>query len=33
MAAAKRLMGETVPMSIPSDKKGLLDKLFGRRAA
>ncbi|HVX91887.1 MAG TPA: septum site-determining protein MinD [Xanthobacteraceae bacterium] len=31
--AAKRLRGEIVPMSIPSDKKGLLDKLFGRRAA
>jgi septum site-determining protein MinD len=31
--AAKRLKGEAVPMSIPSDKKGLLDKLFGRRAA
>src|SRR5216683_1449416 len=31
--AARRLMGEDVPMSIPSDRKGLLDKLFGRRAA
>jgi septum site-determining protein MinD len=31
--AARRLMGEDVPMTIPSDKKGLLDKLFGRRAA
>ena len=33
MAAAQRLMGEEVPMTIPSDKKGLFDKLFGRRAA
>lgn len=33
MDAAKRLMGETVPMTIPSGKKGLLNKLFGRRAA
>ena len=33
LAAARRLRGEDVPMSIPNDKKGLLDKLFGRRAA
>jgi septum site-determining protein MinD len=33
MAAARRLRGEDVPMTIPNDKKGLLDKLFGRRAA
>jgi septum site-determining protein MinD len=32
-AAARRLKGEDVPMSIPSDRKRLLDKLFGRRAA
>jgi septum site-determining protein MinD len=31
--AARRLQGETVEMMIPSDKKGLLGKLFGRRAA
>jgi len=31
--AAKRLKGETVLMSIPQNKKRLLDKLFGRRAA
>src|SRR6201987_5935284 len=31
MAAARRLKGEDVPMSIPHDKKGLFDKLFGRR--
>jgi len=33
LAAARRLKGEDVPMTIPSDRKGLLDKLFGRRAA
>jgi septum site-determining protein MinD len=33
MAAARRLKGEEVPMTIPNNKKGLLDKLFGRRAA
>ena len=31
--AAARLRGEDVPMSIPSDRKGLLNLLFGRRAA
>jgi len=31
--AAKRLCGMKVPMSIPSAKKGFLDKLLGRRAA
>ncbi len=31
--AARRLCGEDVAMSVPSDKKGLLVKLFGRRAA
>ena len=31
--AARRLMGENVPMSIPSDRKRLLYKLFWRRAA
>lgn len=31
--AAQRLLGEDVPIAIPSDKKGLLDRLFGRRAA
>jgi septum site-determining protein MinD len=31
--AARRLKGDEVPMSIPTDRKGLLDKLFGRRAA
>jgi septum site-determining protein MinD len=31
--AARRLAGEAVPMAIPGDKKRLLDRLFGRRAA
>ncbi|WP_159727240.1 septum site-determining protein MinD [Methylosinus sp. Ce-a6] len=31
--AARRLCGVEVPMEIPSDKKGLLVRLFGRRAA
>ena len=31
--AARRLKGDDVPMNIPSGRKGLFDKLFGRRAA
>src|ERR1700754_4563915 len=31
--AARRLKGEVLPMTIPSDRKGFFDKLFGRRAA
>ena len=31
--AARRLKGETVELTIPTDKKGLFGKLFGRRAA
>ncbi len=31
--AARRLAGEEVPMTVPSEKRGLLGKLFGRRAA
>jgi len=31
--AARRLKGDDVPMTVPNDRKGLLDKLFGRRAA
>jgi septum site-determining protein MinD len=31
--AAKRLNGENVSMFVPSMKKGLLDKIFARRAA
>src|SRR4051794_29669294 len=32
-AAARRLCGEEIEMTIPSDRKGLLNRLFGRRAA
>ncbi len=31
--AARRLKGEAVAMSIPTDKRGILTRLFGRRAA
>jgi septum site-determining protein MinD len=31
--SAKRLNGEALDMTIPSDRKGLFGKLFGRRAA
>jgi septum site-determining protein MinD len=31
--AARRLRGDLVEMVVPSDRKGLLGKLFGRRAA
>lgn len=31
--AARRLIGEDVPLNIPADRKGLLGRLFGRRAA
>jgi septum site-determining protein MinD len=31
--AAKRLRGETVVMSFPKEKRGLIGKLFGRRVA
>jgi septum site-determining protein MinD len=31
--AARRLLGEDVPMVVPTERRGLLDKLFGRRAA
>jgi septum site-determining protein MinD len=31
--AARRLAGESIDMAIPSDRKSLLDRLFGRRAA
>jgi septum site-determining protein MinD len=31
--AARRLAGESVEMTIPSENRGLLTKLFGRRAA
>jgi septum site-determining protein MinD len=32
-AAARRLCGEEIEMTIPSDRKSLLNRLFGRRAA
>jgi septum site-determining protein MinD len=31
--AARRLMGETVTMHVPAERKGLMDRLLGRRAA
>jgi septum site-determining protein MinD len=31
--AARRLMGETVAMMVPTEKKGLINRLLGRRAA
>jgi septum site-determining protein MinD len=31
--AAQRLAGETVPMAIPGEKRTLMNRLFGRRAA
>ena len=31
--AARRLMGETVAMLVPTERKGLMDRLLGRRAA
>ena len=31
--AARRLMGETVEMTVPAGRQGLFGKLFGRRAA
>jgi septum site-determining protein MinD len=33
MDAARRLQGESVSLTVPSQKRGLFDKLFGRRAA
>jgi septum site-determining protein MinD len=31
--AVKRLRGETVAMSVPAEKRGFVDRLFGRRVA
>jgi septum site-determining protein MinD len=31
--AARRLVGETVPIAIPGERRGLFGKIFGRRAA
>jgi septum site-determining protein MinD len=33
MDAARRLMGESVTMTVPVERKGLMDRLLGRRAA
>jgi septum site-determining protein MinD len=31
--AARRLMGATIPIVVPTERKGLMDRLLGRRAA
>jgi septum site-determining protein MinD len=31
--AARRLLGETIDMTVPTDRKGLMSKLFGRKVA
>ena len=31
--AARRLMGETVDMTVPAERRGLMNRLLGRRAA
>ena len=31
--AARRLMGETIDMTVPAERKGLMNRLLGRRAA
>ena len=31
--AARRLLGESVPVTVPDEKRSLLGKLFGRRVA
>ncbi len=31
--AAKRLQGQTLPVSVPEERRGLMSKLFGRRVA
>ena len=31
--AARRLQGETVALTVPTDRRGFFGKLFGRRAA
>ncbi|MCW3475270.1 septum site-determining protein MinD [Limobrevibacterium gyesilva] len=31
--ATRRLIGETVAMTVPTDKKGFMERLFGRRVA
>ena len=31
--AARRLKGEEIPMLVPSESRGIFNKLFGRKAA
>ena len=31
--AAKRLMGETLPIAVPGERKTFFNRIFGRRAA
>jgi septum site-determining protein MinD len=31
--ATKRLLGQTVAMQVPGERKGLMNRLLGRRAA
>jgi len=31
--ATRRLLGETIPMSVPTERVGLMNRLLGRRAA
>jgi septum site-determining protein MinD len=31
--ATRRLKGETIPVKIPSESRGIFNKLFGRKAA
>jgi septum site-determining protein MinD len=33
MDAARRLQGDTIAMAVPVERRGLMDRLFGRRAA
>ena len=33
MQAARRLAGETIPVTIPGEKRGIFSKIFGRKAA
>jgi septum site-determining protein MinD len=33
MDAVRRLMGETLAMTVPVERKGLMDRLLRRRAA
>jgi septum site-determining protein MinD len=33
MDAARRLMGQEIAMVVPAERKGLMNRLLGRRAA